>query len=98
MSLRNIQPLSNHVFIKRADAALSRGGIFLPESAKEKPKEGEVLAVGPGKLDKEGKIVPMDVKVGDKVLFTTYGGSEIETSDEGEYLIVSEDDVLAVLD
>ena len=97
MSLRQIKPLSNRVLIKRSDATVSRGGIFLPESAQEKPKQGEILAVGPGKADDEGHVMPSKLKVGDRVLFSSYGGSEVEMEDEGEFLIVSEDDILAVL-
>jgi chaperonin GroES len=94
----HVRPLGNRVLVKRSQAKTSRGGIILPDSAQEKPKEGEVLAVGPGKMDDEGRVHPMTVKVGDKVLFSSYAGTEIKTDDsEGEYLILSETDVLGIL-
>lgn len=97
--MNTIQPLGNRVLIKRVQAATSKGGILLPETAKEKPREGEVVAVGPGKMNKEGKLESMQVKVGDKVLFTNYAGTEVknDTSDD-EYLILSQDDILGVLE
>lgn len=98
MSNKNIQPLGNRVLVKRLKAMASKGGILLPETAKEKPKQGEVVAVGPGKLNDEGKHEPMNVAVGDVVLFTTYAGTEVKSDDSGEeYLIMSEDDILGVL-
>lgn len=94
----HVRPLGNRVLVKRSQAKTSRGGIILPDSAQEKPKEGEVLAVGPGKMDDEGRVQPMTLKVGDKVLFSSYAGTEIKTDDsEGEYLILSETDVLGIL-
>ena len=98
MSIRHLKPLSNRVLIKRSDAAVSRGGIFLPESAQEKPKQGEVVGVGPGKIDEEGRMQDLKVKVGDRVLFSSYGGSEVEMEEEGEFLLVSEEDLLAVFE
>jgi len=91
----NFQPLSNRVVIKpiKATEQKSPGGIFIPDTAKEKPQEGEVVAVGPGKLDDTGKRIPMEVKVGDRVLFSKYAGSEYKEGDE-EYLVVREDDIL----
>ncbi|MEM7175713.1 MAG: co-chaperone GroES [Chlamydiota bacterium] len=97
MSVRKINPLSNRVLVKRADATVSRGGIFLPETAQEKPKQGKVLAVGPGRRDEKGNLKPLELKVGDRVLFSAYGGSEVEMEEEGEFLIVSENDILAVI-
>ena len=73
-----------------------KGAIIIPDTAKEKPQEGEVLAVGPGKVTEDGKRQPMEVKAGDKILFGKYSGSEIKISDE-EYLIMREDDVLGIL-
>ena len=96
--MKNIQPLGNRVLIKRVQAATSKGGIFLPETAKEKPREGEVIAVGPGKVSKEGVIEAMDVKVGDKILFTNYAGTEVKSDDDDEYLILSQDDILGILE
>jgi len=98
MSALNIKPLSDRVLVKRSKATASKGGILLPESAQERPKEGEVVAVGPGKYDDSGKLNPLRVKVGEKILFGSYAGTEIktETADE-EYLILSEDEILGVL-
>ncbi len=98
MTVKNIQPLGNRVLVKRSLAKTSKGGIILPDSAKEKPKQGEVVAVGPGKMDDKGVVAPMNVHVGDLVLFSPYGGSEVKTeSRDEEYLIMSEDEILGVL-
>lgn len=98
MQARQWQPLGNRVLVKRNEAISVKGGILLPDSAKEKPKQGEILSVGPGKKDKEGKLKEMTVQVGDKVLFSTYAGVTLSTNDQdGEYLILSEDDILCVL-
>jgi chaperonin GroES len=98
MSLKNIKPLGNRVLIKRSEAKTTKGGIILPDAAKEKPKQGEIVAVGPGKMDEEGNIQAMNVRVGDQVLFTAYAGTEVKTEEPGEeYLIMSEDDILGVL-
>ena len=84
--------------IKRSKAQTSKGGILLPDSAQEKPKEGTVIAVGPGKRDENGKLEPMYVKTGDRVLFSSYAGTEVKTeNDNEECLILSEDDILGVL-
>ncbi|NGX59922.1 MAG: 10 kDa chaperonin 5 [Chlamydiae bacterium] len=94
----NIQPLDNRILVKRAQALSSKGGILLPESAQEKPKEGEVVSVGPGKRDKDGELEVMDLKVGDRVLFGAYAGVEVKTDQEDEeYLILTEEDVLGIL-
>ena len=94
----NIKPLGNRVLIQRFKAQTSKGGILLPDTAQEKPKEGQVIAIGPGKIDENGKHEPMNVKVGDKVLFSSYSGTEVKNiSDENEFLIMSEDDILGVL-
>jgi chaperonin GroES len=90
----HIKPLGSRILVKRSEAKVSRGGIILPDSAQEKPKEGEVVAVGPGKMNEEGNIETMHVQVGDTVLFSSYAGTEL-TDAEG-YLIMSQDDVLAV--
>ena len=98
MTVKNIQPLGNRVLVKRSLAKTTKGGIILPDSAKEKPKQGEVVAVGPGKMDDKGSSSPMNVRVGDLVLFSPYGGSEVKTdSRDEEYLIMSEDEILGVL-
>ena len=93
-----IKPLHDRVVVKRLEekGEVVRGGIVIPDSAKEKPQEGEVLAVGNGKILDDGTRVPMDVKVGDRILFGKYSGSEIKIDGE-EYLIMREDDVLAIL-
>lgn len=94
----HIKPLGNRVLIKRSKSNTSKGGILLPETAQEKPKQGEVVAVGPGTLDDAGKLKPLNVRVGDCVMFSSYAGSEVKTSDDqAEYLIMSEDDILGVL-
>ena len=93
-----IRPLNNRVVIKRIEE-LSRtpGGLFLPDSAKEKPIEGEVLAVGDGRVDDAGKLIPMTVKVGDRVVFTKYSGTEIKVGGE-DLLLMREDDILGIVE
>jgi chaperonin GroES len=93
---QKIKPLGNRVLIKRSKPLSAKGGILLPETSKEKPKEGEVIAVGPGRYDDNGSLKPVDLKVGDKVLFSNYAGTEVKLDDE-DLLILSEDDVLVVL-
>lgn len=96
---KKVKPLGNRVLIKRTKLPSMKGQILLPESAKEKPKEGEVVAVGAGTFDKDGKIIPLSLKVGDRVLFSSYAGTNVNPdSDEGDFLILSEDDVLAIID
>jgi len=94
--MKKIRPLGNRVLIQRSKAPTTKGGILLPDSAQEKPKEGVVTAVGPGKVDDKGNKEPMNLKVGDRVLFSSYSGTEVKFDDE-EMLILSEDDVLGVL-
>jgi len=97
-SFKKIKPLGNRILVKRSEAKVSKGGILLPETAKEKPKQGEVTAIGPGKVDEQGNVIPLNVRVGDKVLFSSYAGTEIKTDDENaEYLMMSEEDILAVI-
>ena len=93
------QPLSNHVFIEPVEEdKTTKSGIVLPDTAeKEKPIKGKVLAVGPGKMDENGKRIPMSVKVGDTVLFKKYGPDEIEM-DGKKYLVGDEDDILAIIE
>ena len=94
----NIRPLHDRVVVKRLEEEeTSQGGIIIPDSAKEKPQKGEVLAVGPGKKNDEGKIVAMDVKKGDKVLFGKYSGNELKIEGE-ECLIMREDEILGVIE
>lgn len=96
--MSKFKPLSNRVLVKRSKVQTSKGGILLPETAQEKPKEGEVVSVGPGKADSEGQAQPLTLKAGDRVLFSSYAGTEVKSDDETEeFLIMSEDDVLAVI-
>ena len=93
-----IRPLHDRVVVKRLEQQEQiRGGIIIPDTAKEKPQEAEVVAVGPGKLNDEGKRAPMDVKAGDRILIGKYSGSEIKLDDE-EYVILREDEILAVVE
>ena len=92
-----IRPLQDRVLIKRIDEQEQvRGGIIIPDTAKEKPQEAEVIAVGPGKVNDDGKRVAVDIKVGDKVLVGKYSGSDIKVDGE-DYVIVREDEILAVV-
>ena len=93
---KKIKPLGNRLVVKRLIAQATKGGILLPETAQEKPKQGTVVAVGAGKTDDKGVTRPLGVKEGDEVLFSTYSGTEYTSGDE-EYLILSEDDVLGVI-
>ncbi len=97
MSFKKFKPLGNRVLVKRSEAEMTKGGILLPDSAQEKPKQGDVLAVGPGKMQDDGTVTKMEIKTGDRVLFSSFAGSEIN-SDEEEFLIMSEDDVLAIVE
>jgi chaperonin GroES len=93
-----VRPLHDRILIKRIEEKETvKGGIIIPDSAKEKPQEGEVIAVGHGKKTEEGKVIPLDVKAGDRILFGKYSGTEIKIDDQ-EYLIVREDEVLGVLE
>ncbi len=91
----NLQPLADRLVVKPIEAEeKTKAGIYLPDTAKEKPQEGKVVAVGPGRLSDEGKRIAMDIKVGDIVVYAKYGGTEIKIDDE-EYMILRESDVLA---
>ncbi len=93
----NIRPLHDRVLVKRSEAQEQiRGGIIIPDTAKEKPQEAEVIAVGPGKLTDDGKRSPMDVQTGDRILMGKYSGSEIKI-DDTDYVILREDEILAVI-
>ena len=93
-----IKPLADRVLVKPVEEKeTEKGGIIIPDTAKEKPQEGEILAIGDGKRDESGKIIPMNVKKGDKVLMPKYGGTEIKVDDK-EYQIVREDDILAIIE
>jgi chaperonin GroES len=95
----NIRPLYDRIVVKRLDEETEKtaSGLFIPDSAKEKPQQGEVVAVGQGKKTEEGKIIPLDVKAGDRILFGKYSGSDIKM-DGNEYLIMREDEVLGVIE
>jgi chaperonin GroES len=93
-----VKPLHDRILIKRVEEKETiKGGIIIPDTAKEKPQEGEVIAVGGGKKTEEGKVIPLDVKAGDRILFGKYSGTEIKI-DEEEYLIIREDEVLGILE
>jgi len=94
----NVRPLHDRIVIKRIEEKETvKGGIIIPDSAKEKPQEGEVIAVGHGKKTDKGEVIPLDVKVGDRILFGKYSGTEIKLEGE-EYLIIREDEVLGVIE
>ena len=93
-----IRPLHDRILVKRLDEETkTSGGLFIPDSAKEKPIQAKVVAVGAGKRDKDGKIIPLDVKAGDRVLFSKYSGTEVKIDGE-EHLILREDDILGVIE
>ena len=94
-----IRPLYDRIVVKRIETDIEKthGGLYIPDSAKEKPQEGEVVAVGKGKRLEDGKVVPLDVQAGDRILFGKYSGSEIKLDGE-EYMIMREDEVLGILD
>jgi len=93
-----VKPLHDRILIKRVEEKETvKGGIIIPDTAKEKPQEGEVIAVGGGKKTEEGKVIPLDVKAGDRILFGKYSGTEIKI-DEVEYLIIREDEVLGIIE
>ena len=93
----NARPLHDRILVQRIEEGEQKiGGIIIPDTAKEKPQEAKVVAVGPGKLDDDGKRMPMDVKEGDRVLIGKYSGSEVNVED-AEYVIMREEDVLAIL-
>lgn len=93
-----IRPLQDRVIVKRLEEEeKTKGGIIIPDTAKEKPQEGKVIAVGKGKVTEDGKVIPLDVKVGDKILFGKYSGSEIKIGGE-EHLIMREEDILGVIE
>ena len=93
-----IRPIHDRILVTRVEAQeVGRGGIIIPDTAKEKPQEGKVIAAGNGKVTDEGKKIPLDVKAGDKILFGKYSGSEVKLDDK-EYLILREEDVLAILE
>ena len=93
-----IRPLQDRVIVKRlAEEEKTKGGIIIPDSAKEKPQQGKVVAVGKGKTADDGKLIKLDVKVGDRILFSKYAGTEVKIEDE-EHLIMREDDILGIIE
>ena len=93
-----VRPLHNRLIVKRVEEdEKTAGGIIIPDSAKEKPQQGQVISVGPGRRDDKGNIIPVEVNKGDRVLFSKYAGTEVSLDSE-EHLIISEDDVLAILE
>ena len=93
-----LRPLQDRILVRRIEEEeKTKGGLIIPDTAKEKPQEGKVIAVGKGRVSEDGKLLPLDVHKGDRVLFTKYAGSEIEVGGD-EHLIIREDDVLAVLE
>jgi len=95
--MMKIKPLQDRVIVKRVEEEeITKGGIIIPDSAKEKPQEGEIVAVGPGKVTDDGKKIPLEVKAGDRVLFGKYSGTEIKLED-AEHLIMREDDILGII-
>ncbi len=95
--MQKIRPLQDRILVKRLEEKeVKKGGIIIPDTAKEKPQEGQVIAVGPGRWGDDGKRIPMEVKAGDKILFGKYSGSEVKVAD-AEHLIMREEDVLGIL-
>jgi chaperonin GroES len=93
-----LRPLHDRILVKRVEEETkTAGGLFIPETAKEKPQRGEVVAAGKGKITEDGKVLPLDVKVGDKVLFGKYSGTEVKVDGE-DFLMMREDDILAVVE
>jgi len=93
-----MKPLGDRVLVKPTEEKeVKKGGIIIPDTAKEKPQEGEIIAVGPGKFDETGKKIPMDVKAGDKILYGKYSGTEVKI-DSKEYLIMHQDDILGIIE
>ena len=98
MAKTKFRPLHDRVVVRRIDAQeKTKGGIIIPDTAQEKPQEGEIIAVGPGGRDEAGKLIPIDLKTGDRVLFGKYSGTEVKLDGE-EHLILREDDILGVLE
>ncbi|AAR36729.1 co-chaperone GroES [Geobacter sulfurreducens] len=94
----NLRPLQDRILVKRIEEETkTAGGIFIPDTAKEKPQRGEIVAVGNGKKTEDGKVIPVDLKVGDKVLFGKYAGTDIKIEGQ-EFLIMREDDILGVIE
>src|SRR5512139_3633908 len=98
MQKMKIRPLQDRVIVKRLEEEeTTKGGIIIPDTAKEKPQEGKVIAAGKGKLTEDGKVIPLDVKVGDRILFGKYSGTEVKIEGE-EHLIMREEDILGIIE
>ena len=94
----NLRPLSDRILVERIqEDEKTKGGIIIPDTAKEKPAEGKIVATGNGRMGEDGKLLPMDVKVGDRVLFSKYGGTDVKI-DGTDYLIMRQDDILGVIE
>lgn len=93
----NVRPLHDRIIVKRVEEEKTKGGIIIPDTAREKPIQGKIIAVGKGKVLEDGKVLPLDVKPGDKVLFGKYAGTEITIEGE-EHLIMREDDILGIIE
>lgn len=93
----NIKPLHDHILVERIEEEVRKGGIIIPDTAKEKPQQAKVIAVGDGRRDEKGNRIALDVKKGDIILFGKYAGSEVKIDDK-EYLIIREDDVLGIIE
>ena len=99
MGKMSLKPLADRVVVEPLEQEeVTAGGIVLPETAKEKPQEGKIIAVGPGRRDDQGKLVPMDVKVGDIVLYAKYAGTEVKLDGEHTVLVLRESDILAIVE
>ncbi len=92
-----IRPLYDHILVERIEEEVKKGGIIIPDTAKEKPQQGKVIAVGNGRKDEKGNRIPLEVKKGDIILFGKYAGTEVKIED-GEYLIIREDDILGIVE
>lgn len=92
-----IKPLHDHILVERIEEEVKKGGIIIPDTAKEKPQQGKIIAVGEGRRDDKGNKIPLEVKAGDIILFGKYSGSEIKIVDK-EYLIIREDDILGIIE
>ena len=92
-----IKPLHDHILVERVEEEVKKGGIIIPDTAKEKPQQGKVIAVGDGRRDEKGNTIPLGVKKGDIILFGKYAGTEMKIEDK-EYLIIREDDVLGIVE
>ena len=94
----NVKPIGDRILVEPVEEKeVKKGGIIIPDTAKEKPQQGKIIAAGKGKVNDDGKVTPLDVKVGDRILFGKYSGSEVKIEDK-EYLIMREEDVLAILE